>query len=174
MAYLLDIGGHQLYDVANFRLHDAESLMLVTDRTAADVQRVLDLISRPMTPAEKTEWSEGMKGAYNYVDFNRVEYAVVVIAERLKQVGWNVYPTAKIDWSVSDFPTVKEMRRYLDNIRILRSTLPTGLPNVPVDMDAFSYIEANTIELILEMIDAAITNILDNAIYSVEIFSGEV
>lgn len=174
MAYLLDTGGHQLYDSANFRLLDSEGLSLITDRTAADVQRVLDLLARQMDPEEKLTWLDGMKGAYNYTDLNRVEYFVGLVSERMKLVGWNLQPVIKLDWSISDLPTASDMRRYLNNIRLLRSALPAGIPDAPSDMDNFTYTEANTIELILEMLDAAVVNIMANVCYCGEVFSGEV
>ena len=174
MAYLLDKNGYPLYDVAGFRLMDADSFALITDRTAADVQKVLLYASRPMTEAELAEWKAGMKGAYNYTDFNRVEAAVEYVTERLKIAGWRVNPVTKLNWTVSDFPTVSEMERYLKNIQLLRSTLPVGLPSVPEDMNRFTYAEANVIEQILIMLDAAVTNIMKNVFYSNEIFSGEV
>ena len=176
MAYLLDKDGYQLHDVAGFVLADADSFALITDRTAADVQYVLTLASKGlnMTADEWNQWLLGLKGAYNYMDFNRVEKAVEYVVEKLQTVGWFLCPSTKIDWTVSDFPTVSEMQRYLDNIRLLRSALPVGLPQVPEDMDRFTYAEANVIEQILTMLDAAVTNIMKNIFYSNELYSGEV
>lgn len=151
-------------------------MKLITDRTALDVQRVKDLAAKSwsMTDAELTEWLSSLKGAYNYTDLNRVESAVEYVIERLKIAGWNLSPVTRTDWTVSDYPTISEMHRYLENIRLLRSALPTGMPDVPEDADRLTYTEANTIERILEMLDEAVTNIMQNVFYSNEIFSGEV
>ena len=146
---------------------------LVTDRTAADVQRVLDL-SKTLTMENMEEWLAGMKGSYNVFDFNRVELAVLYVIERLRIAGWYITVESKTDWKFSDFPTVSEMTRYLNNIRKLRLALPNGLPAVPADMDGFTYNEANDIERLLEMLDAAVTNIMANVFYSNELYSGEV
>ena len=146
---------------------------LVTDRTAADVQRALDL-SKALPTENMEEWFAGMKGSYNVFDLNRVELAVLYVIERLRIAGWYITVESKTDWKFSDFPTVSEMTRYLNNIRKLRSALPKGLPTVPADMDGFTYNEANDIERLLEMLDAAVTNIMANVFYSNELYSGEV
>jgi hypothetical protein len=77
-------------------------------------------------------------------------------------------------WTFTDFPSASEMQRYLDNVRLLRSALPVGMPTVPADMNLFRYEEANTIESILERLDATVANIMKNIYYSSEIYSGEV
>lgn len=146
---------------------------LVTDRTAADVQRAFDL-SKALPTENIEEWLAGMKGSYNAFDLNRVELAVLYVIERLRIAGWYITVESKTDWKFSDFPTVSEMTRYLNNIRKLRSALPKGLPAVPADMDGFTYNEANDIERLLEMLDAAVTNIMANIFYSNELYSGEV
>lgn len=146
---------------------------LVTDRTAADVQRVLAL-SKTLTAENMEEWLAGMKGSYNVFDLNRVELAVLYVIERLRIAGWYITVESKTEWKFSDFPTVSEMTRYLNNIRKLRLALPAGLPSVPDDMNAFTYSEANDIERLLEMLDAAVTNIMANVFYSNELYSGEV
>lgn len=145
---------------------------LITDRTAADVEFALAQALNP--DRNNTEWLKGLKGTYNATDLNRVEKAVEYVANRLEIAGWRRKPAVKIDWSFSDFPTVSEMQRYLDNIRLLRAALPEGMPAVPADMNGFTYIEANTIEQILLMLDAAVTNIMLNIYYSNEKYSGEV
>lgn len=145
---------------------------LITDRTAADVEYALAQALNP--DRNNTEWLKGLKGTYNATDLNRVEKAVEYVASRLEIAGWRRKPVVKIDWSFSDFPTVSEMQRYLDNIRLLRSALPVGLPAVPADMNGFTYIEANAIEQILLLLDAAVTNIMLNIYYSNEKRSGEV
>ena len=75
---------------------------------------------------------------------------------------------------MTDFPTASDMKIYLDNIRLIRSCLPTNIPQAPADMDKLTYEEANTIERILILIDDVITNIMDNIFYSNEIYAGEV
>lgn len=143
---------------------------LITDRTNADVQAVLAAINTGVLPEN---WFFGLKGAYNVTDLNRVESAVLFVIERLKIAGWYLAVQSKY-WTMTDFPTASEMHRYLENVRLLRSALPVGIPAVPADMDRLTFTEANTIEQILEMLDAAVTNIMANVYYSNELYSGEV
>ena len=143
---------------------------LITDRTNADVQAVLAAINTGVLPEN---WFFGLKGAYNATDLNRVESAVLFVIERLKIAGWYLAVQSKY-WTMTDFPTASEMHRYLENVRLLRSALPVGIPAVPADMDRLTFAEANTIEQILEMLDAAVTNIMANVYYSNELYSGEV
>lgn len=152
-------------------------LVLITDRTADDVKKIKDLMQKgvsKMTLEELSEWLTGMKGSYNALDLNRVGEAVLYVTERLKLAGWHIEPVVKTNWLITDFPTTSEMQRYLDNIKLLRSALPTGLPDVPVDMNKLTYEEANIIERILVMLDESVTNIMQNVYYSNEIYSGEV
>ena len=159
-----------------FLLAETTDFVLITDRTAADVQRLKELIAKgpSMTEEEMTEWLSHMKGAYNARDLNRVEKAVLYVIERLKIAGWFLVAQTKTDWQMTDFPNLSEMQRYLNNVRLLRSALPVGMPEIPLDTDKLKFDEANTIEQILEMLDAAVTNIMLNVYYANEIYSGEV
>lgn len=144
---------------------------LITDRTATDVQEVITAIQTGTLP---NNWLAGMKGAYNATDLNRVESAVLFVIERLKIAGWYLTVMSKTNWSFADFPSASEMRRYLDNVALLRSALPASMPAMPLDTDKFNFEEANTLEQILELLDATVTNIMLNVYYSNEIYSGEV
>lgn len=180
MAYLHDINGFQLIDSSGFLLLDSEALNLITDRTLQDVQMVIDLLSKGSanwTDEEWTLWLSGsMKGAYNAEDLNRVESAVNYIVERYNNAGIFPIVVTKNTWTMTEFMNKDESDRYLNNIRVLRSMLamPAGVPEVPADMDKFTYQEANDIENILILIDSIITNIIAAQYYSGEIYSGEV
>lgn len=128
---------------------------LITDRTLTDVERVAELRAKGwhnMTDAEKSEWISGMKGAYNYIDLNRVESAVQEVAEIL---GLSV--TVKTDWAVTDIPSESDMKRYLDNIKMIRNSgaLDTT-PEAPESMSGLTYEMANAIEQILIDIEIVI------------------
>ena len=74
---------------------------LITDRTAADVERYLTLRNKGfanLTQAERTEWLAPMKGAYNYTDLNRVEEAVIYVADKLRERGYAVEIGAAKTW----------------------------------------------------------------------------
>ena len=71
---------------------------LITDRTRADVERARYLNSLwdararrwTGTQAEWDEWNAGSRGAYCFVDMNRVEEAVAYLIGRLSEAGYTV------------------------------------------------------------------------------------
>lgn len=155
-------------------------LNLITDRTRADVERAKmlnDTGFNGWTASEVAEYLADLKGAYNASDLNRVESAVAYIIERLVANG---YDSLKLRiqnaWIRTEFMNVSEAQRYLQNIRDLRSQFvqPDGTPEVPDDMDGFTYEEANDIERILVIIDEYITKIEQAFFYSGELYGGEI
>lgn len=133
-------------------------LQLVTDRTLSDV-----LARNP-------------KGTYNATDLNRVGAAMLYVADKLTTIGYNPKINVKLDWSLTDFPTVTAMQQYLSNLAELKSQFNQSIatPKIPDDMSNFTWEEANNIEKILEDIDSLISNIRSAWFYSNEIYSGEV
>ena len=130
---------------------------LITNRTQADVDRVKELAAKAKagtwTAQEQAEWLAGMRGAYNYTDFNRVEAAVAELAVMLG-VQLNTVTT----WSVERIPTAADTVRYLANIRKLR-TICQGLTNTPAtpeNMSRMTYTTANDIEQILKDLETVI------------------
>lgn len=158
-------------------------LGLITDRTEADVRRVVYLAARDyaaMSEEEKAEWDGEMKGAYNASDLNRVESAVDYLAGTLRDlvaglkayaaerdVGWDVifappfdpeemYPETKQDWQAEDIQTPEDMARYLGNVKMLRESLDYDTPALPEAMDDLTWQGANAIERALKNLDSAI------------------
>ena len=107
------------------------------------------------------------KGAYNYTDLNRVERAVKTLSDLL---GLGL--TTKTDWTALDKPRVADMNRYLENIRILRTTAGgmVGTPAVPATMSGLNHVRANNIEKILSDISTTV----DAVLWCGDVFSGEV
>lgn len=154
-------------------------LHLITDRTYADVERVKYLNEKGiagMTTEEMEEWLSGMKGCYNASDLNRVESAVQYLLDRLEKVGIFLELETKNTWQTTDWPTSKNMERYLYNLRTVRSalTVPMGTPNVPDTANNLDYEKANDLEKLLEIVDILISNIEQTFLFSGEILSGEV
>lgn len=154
-------------------------LNLITDRTQADVDRVRQLAQKGfgnMTAAEKTEWLNGLKGAYNASDLNRVGAAVAYVAGRLKGYGYAVSVSPRQDWQVSDIPTQESMTAYLADVAALRAalTVATDTPEVPEDMERLTWQEANDIEQILVDVDELLTRMAAAWFYSGELYAGEV
>lgn len=155
------------------------TLNLITDRTEQDVERWRHLHSKgwsAMTEEEKAQWQTALKGAYNYVDMNRVESAVEFIKNRLAEAGYYVSPEVKTIWTVSDYPTKADMDRYLGNIALLRSVLPIypTTPKAPTTNKKLDYLVANDIEQILFDVDRLLTGINQSWYYAGDVFAGEV
>ncbi len=164
-----------------------------------------------LTPEEQAEWINLPKGCYNYTDMNRVGSAVSylamlyrqmpgVIERLLRQNGvaddalFRVPFTAEdvdvhpwTNWRMYQHITESDAAQYLRNLTILRGLLPVpeGTPEVPSDMDGFTYQEANDIERLLFMLEAEflrknaelrqwIQNTAAAWTYSAEPFCGEV
>ena len=127
---------------------------LITDRTAHDVYRwkaLRDKGWQSMTDDEKAEWLAGMKGAYNYADFNRVESAVDYVARKLEAAGYITGIATKSDWKMTDLPTKEDMDRYFGNVATLRAmvqVLPTT-PKAPTTKTKFTHDGANNLEQII-------------------------
>ena len=124
-----------------------------------------------------------IKGSYNYDDLNRVEGAVVTLAQQMQDnldtlnaylSTYNVAPDAlfdfgytvptlvtKTDWDNTDFFNGTDAARYLGNIAALRDLIALfEPPPLPDDMDALTYEEANDIERLLLTIEAQASELL--------------
>ena len=123
---------------------------LITNRTQADVNRVKELATKGKagiwTAAERNEWLAGMKGAYTYKDFNRVERAVADIAGVL-----GVSVTTVTTWTEKSLIREADTQRYLANIQKLRTVCQglTNTPATPESLRKMNYVTANNIEKIL-------------------------
>ena len=66
--------------------------ILITDRTQSDITRWRTLHDKGwanMTADEKTEWTAGMKGAYNATDLNRVNNALIYLRDLFGGFGFS-------------------------------------------------------------------------------------
>ena len=154
---------------------------LVTDRTAADLARWLELRNKgysKMTEAERAEWDAGMKGAYNASDLNRVGAALNYLRDRLAEARYlpKVSFIAKTDWTETDIPTVTDLSDYLRYVSVIREALAqfSTTPATPTYTGGLDYQEANNIEKILVDVDQLITNMQAHRYYCGELFCGEV
>jgi hypothetical protein len=122
---------------------------LITNRTQSDVDYAENLSKKgwlQMTAEEQAEWLNGLKGAYNHTDLNRVERAVAEIS-----VLFGLNLTTKTDWTAWDIPKQSDLDRFLENIRkiVAKSTTYTDTPTLPQSMSKLTYTSANDIEKIL-------------------------
>ena len=149
---------------------------LITDRTAADAQRVKELARlgwENMTEEQQAEWLAGMRGAYNAEDLNRVNDAARHLAQNAfslidildtYRAAQGVAPDAAfllpykaedvvIDipaslWTVEDIPVETDMETYLKNVVTMRDLLEVavGTPALPSSMSNLTVDGANAIE----------------------------
>lgn len=154
-------------------------LHLITDRTQADVDRALYLRSKWVggvwtgTQDELAEWNTDLKGSYNASDLNRVGAACSYVAARLSDNGYNVTISPKINWQDDEIPDSADMAAYLGNVETLKDMLPIETPELPPNMVHLDYQGANNIERVLELVDDAITRIINSWWYAGEIMAGE-
>ena len=153
-------------------------LNLITDRTSRDVERWKELRDKgfaAMSDAEKTEWLGALKGCYSYMDMNRGEGAVAMLAEKLSSLGFYYAPQVKLNWTLSDIPTNADMERYFGNIAGLRNLLPqrSEIPVVPPVGSTMDFSTANMLEQILLDINRAMESIPSSWLYAGEIYAGE-
>lgn len=124
----------------------------IFDRNILDVARAKELRKKAVetgyssfTEEEKAEWDNGLKGALNYTDLNRIEGNCKVLSEL---IGMEI--TTKTGWTLQDIPTVQEFNRIRDNIEILKTCAYTpynvlDTPEAPLN----TYQKINDIEKIL-------------------------
>lgn len=102
---------------------------LITDRTAADVDRWRALRDKgfdAMSADEKAEWLAGMRGAFNAADRNRITEAMVYLKGLYERYGRQViytpvYITHKdgstdTTWRVEDIPTDEQLHLIVQNL----------------------------------------------------------
>lgn len=133
-------------------------LVLITDRTAQDVK-------------DGTE-----KGSYNASDLNRVGSAMVYLRDKFNDNGYDVQISPKTDWKEIDVPTESDMTLYLSCLGTIRNViaLPEDTPKTPETMANLTYVTANNIEKILEIVDSMLSKSLSFLWYSGDLYSGEV
>lgn len=124
----------------------------IFDRNILDVARAKELRKKAVetgyqsfTEEEKAEWDNGLKGALNYTDLNRIEGNCKELSELL-----GITITAKTDWILQDVPTVQEFERVRNNINTLKTSkyTPYSVPDTP-EPPMNTYQKINDIEKIL-------------------------
>lgn len=162
---------------------------MITDRTILDVNNVLTLFKKGyqnMTDEEKSQFMTGLKGAYNYTDLNRVEWAVSYISDQLCDVSDELDRVSdetyvdrpqsmklpynkkdytdintKTSWTHESELTKSERERYISNVfKVIKPFF--GEPNdMPNTLDSLNYNGANKIEEYLDKVLPLLYNIRD-------------
>lgn len=163
-----------------------EQFGLITDRTQADADRLLELLQKgcgQWSAAEQEAFAQASdKGAYNAMDLNRVQAAMEYIAGRLAEYGCRVPDLPRPDvsgrdyWVLGDAPTAAQLEQYRANVADVRSAIPVLriTPDVPADMDGLTPNQANRIEQILIDVDGLLTNMAQSWLYAGDVDAGEV
>jgi hypothetical protein len=160
---------------------------MVVDRSISDVEIAKSLIKKGlngMTEEEKNQFLTGLKGAYNYTDFNRLESAVEYLTQRiidipeeieyLKEIlgvssddifdvaynkdDYNEIET-KTDWKISDILTKNDRQRYLQNIILILNSLDLLPNNFPQSLENLTHSSANVIETSLENLNSSLIDL---------------
>lgn len=154
-------------------------LVLITDRTQADVDRIRELAKKlnagTATVEELAEWNSiVLKGSYDYSDLNRVGDAVQYLSEILKSHGYDCPVSPKLDWLESGRGAPSDMAQYLQNVQTLRGilTLLPETPNVPADMEKLTWQEANAIEQIIVDLESTIKTMLKTRVACGDAYCG--
>lgn len=127
---------------------------LIYDRTREDVTYALN------NPSNQNF----LKGAYNYVDLNRVEEWCLYIANILNSYNYNVQVITKVDWNMFDFPTTQEFERIKSNVANLKKAY-FSFTQVPENLEFMTIEKANSIEKILFEIDKILKHMENNFVY---------
>lgn len=115
---------------------------------------------------------------YEYADLNRVESAVRDISEMFPELGIADVLATKTDWGLpgnftnAEWPVESQMVRYLGNVKRLKELFPNSI-KLPETMDSLTWIGANNIEKLLQVVSERIRGIKQTYRYSGEIFAGE-
>ena len=152
---------------------------MVTDRSLADVDFAKKQVRKGVDEMRKDgtlqEFTNGLKGAYNYTDFNRVEKAVHYLDRTLPAIAvdgialrellgvapdvfFNVpydpkdYGSAQVwfDWDVFSTINQENRERYINNVRHIVAAFGDVPPWFPSTLVGLDYIGANNIEKALE------------------------
>lgn len=145
-------------------------LKLITDRTSTDVTYAKSFQGKEwnnLSPEQKAEYLLGLKGAYSYVDFNRVENAVQYLSDLLNMYGYRNTVNVKTDWAPEDIQKVSEIQRYIDNIAELKNKYYSSVEGTMPTTSTWLTIEgANYLEKILTNIEILIESMKKVFVYT--------
>ena len=154
---------------------------LITDRVQADVDSIRSLTaaikSGTATEEQMSQYLNVLqKGAYTYIDLNRVENAVQFIADRLKEYGYLTHLPVTQVWEVQDKPNEADFARYFSNVARLRNAVAVWntTPEVPNSIKGFDVNKANALEQVLVDLDLVLNRMADAWFYSGDLYSAEV
>ena len=121
----------------------------VFDRTSNDVLKVqtYDTIGfKYLSNEQKIEWMNGLKGALNFKDLNRIENNMEFLANLYEIENINF----KTNWSYIDISSRLDFQRIVDNLKVLvnRGKALKTTPEIP-ELPLNFYQKINDLEKIL-------------------------
>lgn len=150
----------------------------VFDRTSQDVLKVQtyeNIGFKYLTNEQKEEWLNGLKGALNKNDLNRIENNTEFLAEIYGISGM----TFKTNWGYTDILSRPDYERILGNIRTLTTVFETleSTPSIP-ELPLNTYRKINDLERILYDIywvyeNQSLAFSREDEIYRSELYSGD-
>lgn len=152
---------------------------LITDRTQADVDRVLYLQSKgfaAMTTAEQNEFLTDMKGAYNASDLNRIGEACAFVRDKEISLALPVSSSLIIrtNWAFGEIPTSADLSNIINTINALKSALSLTTPETPATLNQPTFEVANRLEEILVMCNTLCENIVATYVYCGQPYCGQI
>ena len=127
------------------------------------------------TQEQLDEWMDGLKGAYNASDLNRVGNDILYLAQEYVGYGYAVEASVRTDWECSssriDTPTLSEMSALIAALNSLKEAAALD-DDVPESMDNLDFEKANKIEEILLHAYEVLNNMINSFLYSGEDYAG--
>lgn len=128
----------------------------VTDRTQKDVDRVEELLNKSwqnFTNEEKREYMEGLKGALNRIDLERIENNIQILLDVLE------IESESCVGAVPEFPTVSYFTKMQKNVEAIRQgyMVHADTPKTP-ELPFNTWKKINDIEKILYDVYKCITS----------------
>lgn len=171
-SWLARYTNQEFSQYTNTYLMGIPDLVFVFDRTQEDVDRVLELqkkyIDGTITDDEKKEWNDGIKGAINISDINRIEENIDAISSVIS------VKTVVKSWEMGNIPNASDYRRILSNVQKICegwAVLPDTpeIPKQPLN----TYQKWNDIEHILYDVYYLYNTTSAHLYYGGEISAGE-
>lgn len=143
----------------------------ITDRTSGDVAYAKQLNNKfrsngsfdSFTEEEKEKWLSGLKGCLNAIDLNRIEGNTEHLKNLLLSYGYTTNSLGyKTDWTVSDFPYVKELERIRQNVQYLVDGYYIQKKKIPNSSSQPTYVQLNDIEEVLFLLNQMINVMVQN------------
>lgn len=154
---------------------------LIFDRTESDLaewRRIRETAMRyggisNIPSADRNVWSNGMKCCYNATDINRICEAILYLQALFEAIDITITGTVTTNWTNTQRLTPDDVATILGMIEEIRSGVGMNSEYTPSDLNPLTLDKMNRIERILYKGEGSYQSVLDNTIYSDEMYCGE-